>query len=42
MSLTTINEIFYTVVERNSGQVMMYKQPAKWGSISSHAQIRGG
>lgn len=36
MSLNTINEVFYTVVERKSDRVMMYKQTAEWISISSH------
>jgi long-chain acyl-CoA synthetase len=36
MGLNTINDVFYTVVERNSDRVMMYKQTVKWISISSH------
>ena len=40
MSLNTINEIFFTVVERNSDQVMMYKQTAKWSAISAHELYR--
>ncbi len=40
MSLNTINDVFYTVVERNSGCVMMYKQTAKWISISSSELYR--
>ena len=40
MSLNTINEVFYTVVERNSDRVMMYKQAVKWISISSHELYR--
>jgi long-chain acyl-CoA synthetase len=35
MSLNTINDVFYTLVERNSDRVMMYKQTVKWISISS-------
>src|SRR5579872_148373 len=40
MSLNTINEIFFTVIERNSDQVMMYKQTDKWSSISSRELYR--
>ncbi len=40
MGLNTINDVFYTVVERNSGQVMMYKQAGKWISISSRELYR--
>ncbi len=40
MSLNTINDVFYTVVERNSGCVMMYKQTANWISISSSELYR--
>ncbi len=40
MSLNTINDVFYTVVERNSDRVMMYKQTVKWISISSHELYR--
>lgn len=40
MGLNTINDVFYTVVERNSGQVMMYKQAGKWFSISSRELYR--
>ena len=40
MSLNTINEVFYTVVERNSDRVMIYKPTVKWISISSHELYR--
>ncbi|HET7871973.1 MAG TPA: AMP-binding protein, partial [Terriglobales bacterium] len=36
MSPNTINEVFYTAVERNFDRVMMYKQSTKWLSVSSH------
>ena len=40
MSLNTINEVFFAVVERDSDPVMMYKQTDKWSSISSHELYR--
>ena len=40
MSLNTINEVFYTAVERSFDRVMMYKQTAKWIPISSHELYR--
>ncbi|HLK33161.1 MAG TPA: long-chain fatty acid--CoA ligase [Terriglobales bacterium] len=40
MALNTINDVFYTVVERNSDRVMMYKQGVKWIPISSHELYR--
>jgi long-subunit acyl-CoA synthetase (AMP-forming) len=40
MGLNTINEVFYTLVERNSDRVMMHKQSVKWISISSHELYR--
>jgi long-chain acyl-CoA synthetase len=40
MGLQTINEVFYSVVERNCDRVMMYKQTVKWISISSHELYR--
>lgn len=40
MSLNTINEVFYTAVERGFDRVMMYKQTAKWIPISSHELYR--
>jgi len=40
MSLNTINDIFYSAVERNSPRVMTYKQTVKWIDISSHELYR--
>ncbi len=40
MSPNTINEVFYTAVERNSDRLMMYKQAAKWIPVSSHELYR--
>ena len=40
MGLNTINDVFFTLVERNSACVMMYKQTVKWISISSHELYR--
>lgn len=40
MNPNTINEVFYTAVERNFDRVMMYKQTAKWIPISSHELYR--
>lgn len=40
MSLNTINDVFYTVVERNSDRVLMYKQTVRWIPISSHELYR--
>jgi len=36
MSPNTINEVFYTAVERNFDRVMMYKQSGKWLTVGSH------
>ena len=41
MGLNTINDVFYTVVERNSDQVMMYRQAERWVSVSSRELYRG-
>ena len=35
MSIQTVNDIFYTVVERNAPQVMLYNQTIKWIPMSS-------
>ncbi len=35
MSLTTLNDIFFAVVERNLERVMMYRENGKWLPISS-------
>ena len=35
MSIQTVNDIFYSVVERNAPQVMLYKQTIKWIPMSS-------
>ena len=40
MGLNSINDVFYTVVERNSGRAMTYKQASQWISISSHELYR--
>ena len=40
MALNSINDVFYTVVERNSDCVMMYKQGTQWASISSQELYR--
>src|SRR5437868_14130697 len=40
MSLNTINEVFYTAVERNSDRLMMFKQTVKWVPISSQELYR--
>ncbi|MGO9517091.1 MAG: AMP-binding protein, partial [Candidatus Korobacteraceae bacterium] len=39
MSIRTINEIFYTVVERNNDRVMLTREGEVWRPISS-AQLR--
>ena len=36
MSLSTLNDIFFTAVERNLDQMQLYRQSGKWLSISSH------
>ena len=36
MSLQTLNDIFFAVVERDDRVVMMHRQPIQWVSISSH------
>ncbi len=35
MALGTVNELFYRVVERNAGRVMLYRQVIEWSPISS-------
>jgi len=40
MSVNTINEVFYSVVERNHDRVMLYKQTVKWIPISSRELYR--
>ncbi|MGA8867931.1 MAG: long-chain fatty acid--CoA ligase [Candidatus Sulfotelmatobacter sp.] len=35
MTLTTLNDIFFTVVERNLDRVMLYREAGKWLPISS-------
>jgi len=35
MSLTTLNDIFFTVVERDLDRVMLYREAGKWLPISS-------
>jgi long-chain acyl-CoA synthetase len=35
MSLTTLNEIFFAVVERNLDRVMLYREAGRWLPISS-------
>jgi long-chain acyl-CoA synthetase len=39
MSLTTLNEIFFAVSERNADRVMLYKEAGAWRAISA-AQFR--
>ncbi|MGA8762864.1 MAG: AMP-binding protein, partial [Candidatus Sulfotelmatobacter sp.] len=36
MSLTTLNDIFFTVVERNLERVMLHRQAGRWLPISSN------
>jgi long-chain acyl-CoA synthetase len=40
MSVETINEVFYKVVERNHDRVMLFKQTVKWIPIASHELYR--
>lgn len=40
MSLTTLNDIFYTVVERNHDRVMMHRPAIQWLPISAHELYR--
>src|SRR6516225_1598725 len=40
MSLGTLNDIFYTIVERNRERVMMYRPALHWVSISSRELYR--
>ncbi len=35
MSLTTLNDVFFTATERNLDRVMLYREAGKWLSISS-------
>jgi long-chain acyl-CoA synthetase len=36
MSLSTLNDIFFTAVERNLDKVMLYRDAGKWLPVSSH------
>lgn len=40
MGAQTINDIFYTAIERNSDRVMLFKQTVKWIPISSSELYR--
>lgn len=40
MGLQTVNDVFYTVVDRNSARVMMYKHTVQWIPISSQEFYR--
>ena len=40
MSLETLNDIFYAIVERNRERVMMYRPGSQWVSISSQELYR--
>ncbi len=40
MSLQTVNQIFYTAVDRKHDRVMLYKQTIKWIAIASHELYR--
>ena len=40
MSVQTINEVFYKVVERSHDRVMLFKQTVKWIPIASHELYR--
>src|SRR5450755_4400885 len=40
MSLLTLNDIFFAVVERDARMVMMYRKPTGWASLSSHEFYR--
>src|SRR5271157_6601349 len=40
MSIRTLNEIFFTVVDRNNDRVMLTREGEAWQPISS-AQLRG-
>ncbi len=40
MSVNTINDVFYKIVERNQERVMLYKQTVKWIPISSQELYR--
>ncbi|PYX38680.1 MAG: long-chain fatty acid--CoA ligase, partial [Acidobacteria bacterium] len=40
MSLNTLNDIFFAVVERQQDSVMMYRQDGQWVSISSQEFFR--
>jgi len=41
MSLATLNDIFFSIVERNRERVMMYRQALQWVPISSRELYRG-
>src|SRR5512135_1446711 len=40
MSVQTVNNVFYEVVDRNLDRVMLYKQTVKWIPISSRELYR--
>jgi long-chain acyl-CoA synthetase len=40
MSLATLNDIFFSIVERGSDRVMMHRQPIQWISISAKELYR--
>lgn len=40
MSLNTLNDIFYSIVERDERVVMMHRESGHWGSISSSELYR--
>lgn len=40
MSLTTLNDVFFTAVERNLDRAMLHRQEGKWLPISSSALRR--
>ena len=40
MGLQTLNDVFYTVVERSSDRVMTYKQAVRWIPVSAHELYR--
>src|SRR5450755_1166488 len=40
MSLLTLNDIFFAIVERDARMVMMYRKPTGWASLSSHEFYR--
>src|SRR5580704_2658546 len=40
MSLTTLNDIFFSIVDRGSDRIMMDRQPIQWVSISAEELYR--